>query len=51
MVEELHPELLRTEVSVKADLLQLAFRKKRQEFVNMGYGVAPEGAGKTFYEL
>lgn len=42
MVERLHPELLSHEISVKADMPQTAFRKLRQEYIDMGYGVAPE---------
>ncbi len=30
------------EYSVRADLPQIAFRKLRQEYVDMGYGVDPE---------
>lgn len=41
MVENLLPETLGREISVKADLPQLAFRKLRQEYIAMGYGVDP----------
>ena len=41
MVERLAPAALDVEVSVKADLPQTAFRKLRQEYLDMGYGVAP----------
>jgi phenylpropionate dioxygenase-like ring-hydroxylating dioxygenase large terminal subunit len=44
MVEELRPDLLAREISVKADLPQIAFRKLRQEYIDMGYGVTPEAA-------
>ena len=42
MVEQLRPEMLPREISVKADLPQIAFRKLRQEYIDMGYGVSPE---------
>lgn len=46
MVEALTPGALDVEVSVKADLPQTAFRKLRQEYLDMGYGVAlPDHAG------
>jgi len=46
MVEALTPGALDVEVSVKADLPQTAFRKLRQEYLDMGYGVAlPEHSG------
>ena len=40
MVEKLLPESLGREISVKADAPQMAFRKLRQEYIAMGYGVA-----------
>ena len=48
MVEQLRPDLLPREISVKADLPQIAFRKLRQEYVDMGYAVTPELAGSKF---
>lgn len=42
MVEQLRPEALPQEFSVRADLPQIAFRKLRQQFVDLGYAVAPE---------
>ncbi|KAK9837299.1 hypothetical protein WJX81_004912 [Elliptochloris bilobata] len=48
MVEELRPDMLQREISVKADLPQMAFRKLRQEYVDMGYGVLPEAAAQRF---
>jgi hypothetical protein len=42
MVENLEPEMLGREISVKADLPQMAFRKLRQQYINLGYGVPPE---------
>ena len=48
MVEQLRPELLGREISVKADLPQIAFRKLRSEYLAMGYGVAPESASERF---
>ncbi|KAK9824593.1 hypothetical protein WJX72_011558 [[Myrmecia] bisecta] len=48
MVEELRPDLLAREISVKADLPQIAFRKLRQEYIDMGYGVLPEEAHHKF---
>lgn len=41
MVENLLPETLGKEISVKADRPQTAFRKLRQEYIAMGYGVDP----------
>ena len=41
MVEQLRPDMLLREISVKADLPQMAFRKLRQEYIAMGYGEAP----------
>jgi len=43
MVEGLDPSALDAEVSVKADLPQTAFRKLRQEWLDLGYGVPPPG--------
>lgn len=40
MVEQLRPDMLLREISVKADLPQMAFRKLRQEYISMGYGKA-----------
>ena len=48
MVEELRPDLLPREISVKADLPQIAFRKLRQEYIDMGYGVAPEAVERRY---
>lgn len=48
MVEKLRPDMLQREISVKADLPQMAFRKLRQEYIDMGYGVLPEGAAQRF---
>ena len=33
MVEQLRPQALRREISVKADLVQIAFRKLREEYL------------------
>ena len=33
MVEQLKPQALKREISVKADLVQLAFRKLREEYL------------------
>lgn len=44
MVEGLDPGALDAEVSVRADLPQTAFRKLRQEWLDLGYGVPPPGA-------
>lgn len=44
MVEKLRPDLLHREVSVRSDLPQIAFRKLRQEYINMGYGQLPEAS-------
>lgn len=48
MVEQLRPEMLPREVSVKADLPQIAFRKLRQEYIDMGYGVLPEASENRY---
>lgn len=42
MVEQLQPGKLRKEVSLAPDLPQIEFRKLRQEWVDMGYAIAPE---------
>lgn len=41
MVEKLRPEGILKEVSVRADLPQIQFRKLRQEYIDMGYGDLP----------
>jgi len=41
MLEQLRPQDLPREISVKADLLQTAFGKLRGEYLQMGYGVDP----------
>ncbi|KAK9796241.1 hypothetical protein WJX73_000092 [Symbiochloris irregularis] len=51
MVEMLRPEALPLEVSVKADQVQMAFRKQRAFYVAMGYGVPPEAASARFRDL
>lgn len=38
MIETLRPEETLREVSVRADLPQILFRKLRQEYIDMGYG-------------
>jgi phenylpropionate dioxygenase-like ring-hydroxylating dioxygenase large terminal subunit len=48
MVEKLQPEMLGREISVKADLPQMAFRKLRQEYIDMGYGVNPDTVTERF---
>lgn len=48
MVEQLRPEMLPREISVKADLPQIAFRKLRQEYIDMGYGVSPEATENRY---
>lgn len=48
MVEALRPDLLHREISVKADMAQIAFRKLRQSYVDMGYGVPPEATENRF---
>ena len=48
MVEQLRPEMLPREISVKADLPQIAFRKLRQEYIYMGYGVSPEASENRY---
>ena len=42
MVEKLTPERLGKEFSLGPDAPQVAFRKLRQEWIDMGYGVLPE---------
>lgn len=42
MVEALEPEMLGREISVKADMPQMAFRKLRKQYIDLGYGVAPD---------
>lgn len=42
MVEKLTPERLAAEFSLGPDAPQIAFRKLRQEWIDMGYGVLPE---------
>ncbi|KAL6774148.1 hypothetical protein ACKKBG_A23935 [Auxenochlorella protothecoides x Auxenochlorella symbiontica] len=42
MVEQLRYDLLPAEYSVRADLPQVAFRKLRQQYVDMGYGLPTE---------
>lgn len=46
MLEMLKPEQIRAEVSLEADKPQIAFRKLRQEWIDMGYGVQPEPVAK-----
>mmetsp|Transcript_32024 Transcript_32024/g.38775 ORF Transcript_32024/g.38775 Transcript_32024/m.38775 type:complete len:645 (+) Transcript_32024:157-2091(+) len=46
MVTRLKPEAIRREMNVNADQLQLVYRKLRQEFVDLGFGVMPRGARK-----
>ncbi len=41
MVETVVPEQLPHEFSLAADIPQVAFRKLRQEWVDMGYAVDP----------
>jgi phenylpropionate dioxygenase-like ring-hydroxylating dioxygenase large terminal subunit len=41
MVDTLRPELVAQEVNVRADLVQLEFRKLRQQWLDLGYGVDP----------
>ncbi len=47
MVEQLRPDMLAREISVKADLPQIAFRKLRQEYIDMGYGSLPEATNES----
>ncbi|KXZ50765.1 hypothetical protein GPECTOR_15g450 [Gonium pectorale] len=46
MIELLKPEQIRSEVSLEADKPQIAYRKLRQEWIDMGYGVQPEEVAK-----
>lgn len=46
MVEQLRPELLEQEISVRADAIQTKFSKLRQEYIDLGYGVPPSGTSK-----
>ena len=48
MVEQLRPDMLLREISVKADLPQTAFRKLRQSFIDLGFGVAPDANNERF---
>ena len=41
MVDTLRPELVAKEVHVRADLVQVEYRKLRQQWLNLGYGVDP----------
>jgi hypothetical protein len=42
MVEKLAAERLPVEYSLAPDAPQIAFRKLRQDWIDMGYGVPPE---------
>lgn len=42
MLEQLRPEQIKTELSLEADKPQVAFRKLRQEWIDMGYAAPPE---------
>jgi len=42
MVETVRPENMRQEFSLEVDLPQIGFRKLRQEWIDMGYGVDPK---------
>ncbi|KAL6764272.1 hypothetical protein V8C86DRAFT_1683936 [Haematococcus lacustris] len=42
MVEQLQPEVVPLEVSLEADRPQIAFRRLRQSWVDVGYSVDPE---------
>jgi phenylpropionate dioxygenase-like ring-hydroxylating dioxygenase large terminal subunit len=44
MVETLRPEAVAREVNVRADAAQLEYRRLRQSYIDMGYGVAPKSA-------
>ena len=44
MVEQLRPADVAHEVNVRADAAQLQFRKLRQAYISLGYGVTPKGA-------
>ena len=39
MVERLEPEMIGSEISIKPDLVQIAFRALRRSFMKLGYGV------------
>jgi len=41
MVDTLRPELVTQEVNVRADLVQLEYRKLRAQWLSLGYGVDP----------
>ena len=42
MIEQLRPEQVKREISLGPDKPQIAFRKLRQEWIDVGYGVDPE---------
>ena len=44
MVEQLRPEAVAREVNVRADAVQLKFRKLRASYIDAGYGVEPRSA-------
>lgn len=46
MVEKLKPERMLHEYSLPPDGPQIAFRKLRQEFIDLGYGITPEEAAR-----
>jgi hypothetical protein len=50
IVEQLRPDLLQHEYSVRADLLQVAFRKLRQSYVDLGMAVPADGDAAAFDE-
>lgn len=41
MVEKCLPNLINKELNVNADLLQLAYRKLKNEYIDLGYGLLP----------
>jgi phenylpropionate dioxygenase-like ring-hydroxylating dioxygenase large terminal subunit len=45
MVERLRPEAVAREVNVRADAAQLEYRRLRQSYIDMGYGVTPKSSG------
>jgi len=45
MIETLHPERLQQEFSLGPDAPQIAFRRLRQRWIDMGYGIDPEPTG------
>lgn len=49
MVEQLRPETVPREFSVRADLAQIDFRRLRQQYIDMGYGIPPESQGSNLY--